>query len=29
MLMQIEQSYSANARVIQTIDQLLQQLLDL
>lgn len=29
MLMQIEQSYSANARVIQTIDQLMQQILDL
>lgn len=28
-LMQIEQAYSANARVIQTIDQLIQQILDL
>lgn len=29
VLMQIEQSYAANARVIQTIDQLMQQILDL
>jgi flagellar hook-associated protein 1 FlgK len=28
-LMQIEQFYSANARVIQTLDQLMQQILDL